>query len=111
MIEMLLLAMLAKAEPPHAPPPEIWYHQAVGCAASAMAAKGPEPTGEQVGELMTWGLILAEAGPKAGRSLAQVDSGDVEAALPFYRRLKEKKLPAFAAHRTYCRALLDADRP
>ena len=61
--------------------------------------------------MMTWGLIMAETGRKAGRTKAQVDSADIEAALPFYRRLKERKPPAFAAHRTYCRALLDAERP
>jgi len=61
--------------------------------------------------MMTWGLIMAEAGRKAGRTRAQVDQADIEAALSFYRRLKDKKPPAFAAHRAYCRALLDADRP
>jgi hypothetical protein len=110
MIDMLLLAMLARTQT-YAPPPEVWYHQAVGCAASVLAARDGEPTGDQAGEMMTWGLILAEAGQKAGRTHAQVDSGDIEAAFPFYRRLKEKKPPAFAAHRAYCSALLDADRP
>jgi hypothetical protein len=111
MIDLLLLAMLAQASPSYEPPWETWYHQGVGCAASAMAAKGRNPTGGQVGEIMTWGMILAEAGRKAGRSRAQVDSGDIEAALPFYRRMKAMKPKAFAAHRTYCRAVLDADRP
>jgi hypothetical protein len=111
MTNLLLLAFLAPAEPAYAPPPEIFYPQAVACAASALAAKAREPGGDEVGEMMTWGLILAEFGRKAGRSRAQVDSGDVAAALPFYRRLKETKKPAFAAHRAYCRALLDADRP
>jgi hypothetical protein len=110
MIPILATALVA-AEPPYAPPPEPWYHQAVSCAASAMADKGADPTGEQVGELMTWGLILAETGKKAGRTAAQVDSGDVETALSFYRRLKERKPDAFAAHRAYCRALLEAERP
>ncbi len=111
MIHLLLSATLAGAEPPYEPPWETWYHQGVGCAASAMAAKGREPTGGQVGEIMTWGLILAEAGRKAGRSREQIDSGDVEAAFPFYRRMKAMKPKAFAAHRDYCRAVLDADRP
>jgi hypothetical protein len=104
---LLLLVAAAGYEPP----PAIFYPQAVACAASALAAKGAEPTGEEAGEMMTWGLILADVGRKAGRTKAQVDSGDVKAALPFYRRLKEKKPRAFAAHRAYCRAMLDADRP
>ena len=114
MIGPLVLAMLAKSAAPYAPPPELWYHQATACAGSAMAEKasaGAEPTSEQFGELMVWGLILAETGPKANRSRAQVDSEDVKTAEAFYRRVKTTKPPAFAAHRAYCRALLDADRP
>ena len=111
MIDMLLPAMLAKAAASYEPPAELWYHQAVACAASAMAAKGKEPTGDQVGELMTWRMIIADAGLKAGRSRAQVDSADVEAAQAFYRQVKAGKPAAFLAHRAYCRALLDADRP
>ena len=108
---LTVAAMLAMAEARYEPPAEIFYPQAVACAASAMAAKGKDPTGDEVGELMTWGLILAEFGRKAGRTREQVDSADIEAAMPFYRRLKETKKPAFDAHRAYCRALLDADRP
>jgi hypothetical protein len=111
MIAMMLLAMTAGAEAKYEPPWETWYHQGVGCAASAMVAKGRDPTGGQVGEIMTWGMILAEAGRKAGRSKEQVDSGDVETAFPFYQRMKAMKPKAFAAHRAYCRAVLDADRP
>ncbi|HEY7809769.1 MAG TPA: hypothetical protein VIA98_05260 [Allosphingosinicella sp.] len=114
MIGQLLLATLAKAAAPYAPPPELFYHQAVACAASSVAAKDnaeAEPTADQFGETMTWGLILAEFGQKAKRSRDQVDSGDVKTAEAFYRRLKTTKPAAFAAHRTYCRALLDADRP
>ncbi len=113
MIEVVLAALLARAEAAYVPPPEIWYHQAVGCAGSLLAAKAAkaEPSSEQFGEMMVWGMILAETGPKAGRSRAQVDSGDVERAEAFYRRVKADKPAAFAAHRAYCDALLDADRP
>jgi hypothetical protein len=114
MIDSMLLALLAKSAADYVPPPELFYHQAVGCAASAMAEKDSiksEPTGGQFGETMTWGMIMAETGGKIGRSHAQVDSGDLETAEAFYRRLKRTKPPAFAAHRAYCRALLDADRP
>jgi len=112
MIGPLVLAMLAKAAAPYEPPPELWYHQAVACAASAMAEKGSaEATGDQFGEIMTWGMILGKTAPKAGRTKAQADSKDVKSAEAFYRRLKDTKPPAFAAHRAYCRALLDADRP
>jgi hypothetical protein len=118
MIDLVLLALLAKAGAAYAPPPELFYHQAVACAASAMAERDgsksqskSEPSSEQFGEAMTWGMILAETGRKIGRTRAQVDSGDIETAEAFYRRLKRTKPTAFAAHRTYCRALLSADRP
>jgi hypothetical protein len=111
MIATLLLALLAKAEARYEPPPEIFYHQAVACAASLKIDSGREPSPEQFGDLMTWGMIMADTGRKIGRSRAQVDSGDLRAAEPFYRRLKEKKPSAFAAHRAYCKALFDADRP
>jgi NTP pyrophosphatase (non-canonical NTP hydrolase) len=109
----MLLAMLAPAKGGYEPPPQIWYNQATGCAASAMAAKNKdkEATADEFAEAMTWGFILADAGRKAGRTRKQVDSDDLESAMPFYRHLKEKKPPAFAAHRAYCKALLDADRP
>ena len=108
----LLLAMLAPAKGGYEPPALVWYNQAVGCAASVMAVKekGKNPTSDEFAEAVTWGFILADAGRKAGRTKAQVDSGDLDAALPFYRHLKAKKPPAFAAHRAYCKALLDADR-
>ena len=111
MIHLPLAAMLAAATPPYEPPPEIFYHQAVACAASLKIVAGREPSAEQFGDLMTWGMIMADTGRKIGRTKAQVDSGDLRAAEPFYRYLKEKKPPAFAAHRAYCKALFDADRP
>lgn len=111
MIDLLLLAMLAKAGASYEPPPELWYHQAVTCAVSLKLTAGKEPNPDQFAELMTWGMIMADSGRKAGRTKAQVDSGDLRIAEGFYRRLKEKKPPAFAAHRAYCQALLDADRP
>lgn len=110
MIETLLLAMLAKAQAPYEPPAAIFYPQAVGCAASAFVAQGKDPSGQGAGDLMTWGMIVGDMGRKAGRTAAQVES-ESKAALPFYRRLKEKKPTAFAAHRAYCRGMLDADRP
>ncbi len=111
MIDLLLLAMLAKAGGGYEPPPELWYHQAVSCAVSLKLAAGKEPTPAQFGDLMTWGLIMADTGRRIGRTKAQVDSGDLRIAEPFYKRLKEKKPRAFAAHRAYCQALFDADRP
>ena len=104
MVEMLLLAMLAKPAAPYEPPPQIFYHQAVACAASLKIVAGKEPTPAQFGDLMTWGMIMAETGRRIGRTKAQV-------AEPFYRHLKERKPAAFAAHRAYCQALFDADRP
>ena len=111
MLDLLLLAMLAGAKAPYEPPPDIFYHQAVACAASLKIVAGREPSSEQFADLMTWGMIMADTGRRIGRTKAQVDSGDLKAAEPFYRYLKEKKPPAFAAHRAYCKALFDADRP
>jgi len=110
MIDLLLLAMLARAGD-YEPPPELFYHQAVSCAASLKLVAGKEPTPAQFGDLMTWGMIMADTGRKIGRTKAQVDSADLRTAEPFYKRLKEKKPKAFAAHRAYCQALFDADRP
>lgn len=110
MIELLLLAILADPGASYEPPAAVFYPQAIGCAASAFVARGKAPGGGEAGELMTWGMIVGDMGRKAGRTAAEVES-ESEAALPFYRRLKQKKPPAFAAHRAYCRALLDADRP
>ena len=110
MIEMLLLAMLAKAQSTYEPPPAVFYPQAVGCAASAYVAKGKEPSSEQVADLMTWGLIVADTGRKSGRTAEQVER-ETKAAMPYFRYLKEKKPPAFAAHLAYCRGIFVADRP
>lgn len=109
MIGMLVLATLAEAK--YEPPPEIFYPQAVACGVTAKLAAEKAMDGDKFGEMVVWGLILADMGRKAGRSLEQVDSGDLIAAEPFYKRLKAKKPKAFAAHRAYCKALLDADRP
>jgi hypothetical protein len=111
MIDLLLLAMAAKAGGDYEPPAELWYHQAVSCAASLKLVAGKKPSPEQFADLMTWGMIMADTGRKIGRSKAQVDSGDLRTAEPFYRYLREKKPKAFATHRAYCQALFHADRP
>ncbi len=111
MIEAMLLALLAKAGAGYEPPPELWYREAVACAVSVKLASGKEPNGDQFGQLVTWGMIMADAGRKSGRTKAQVDHQDLEAAEPFFRHLKSKKPPAFAARLAYCSAVLDADRP
>lgn len=111
MIELLLLAMLAKAEAKYEPPPELFYHQAVSCAASLKLTVGKEPSPAQFADMTTWGMIMADTGRKIGRSKEQVDSGDLRIAEGFYKHLKVKKPKAFAAHRAYCQALFNADRP
>jgi hypothetical protein len=111
MIDLLLLAMLARAEAKYEPPPEIFYHQAVACATSLKLSAGKEPSGEEFADMMTWGMIMADTGRKIGRTKRQVDSGDLRIAEGFYKYLKEKKPEAFAAHRAYCKALFVADRP
>ncbi len=111
MIEALLLAMLARPGE-YEPPPEVFYHQAVSCAISLKIEIGKkEPSPDQFADLMTWGMIMADAGRKIGRTKAQVDSGDLRIAEGFYKYLKEKKPGAFTAHRAYCKALFVADRP
>ena len=110
MIELLLVAMLATAEARYEPPPAVFYPQAVGCAASLYVSKGKEPSMGQAADLMTWGMIIADTGRKSGRTAEQVQS-ESEAALPFFRYLKDKKPKAFAAHLAYCRAIFVADRP
>ena len=109
MMSLLLLAAMTEAK--YEPPAEIFYPQAVACGVSARLAAGKDLDGDRFGELVTWGLILADFGRKAGRTREQVDSADLIAAEPFYKHLKAKKPKAFAAHRAYCKALLDADRP
>jgi len=110
MMSPVLLAIAAKAGG-YEPPPDLWYRQAVSCAVSVKLAGGKEPSGDQFGQLVTWGMIMADAGRKAGRTKAQVDHEDLAAAEPFFAYLKKKKPPAFAAQLAYCSALLDADRP
>jgi hypothetical protein len=111
MIELLLLAALAKAEPKYEPPPELFYHQAVSCAALVKMEVGKEPSPEQFGDMMTWGMILADTGQKAGRTKEQVDDGDIRVAEGFYKQLKKMNPKAFDAQRAYCRAIFHAARP
>ncbi len=116
MIEALLmlapmLAPMLAATGEYEPPPELFYHQAVSCAASLKVIVGKEPSPAQFADVMTWGMIMADSGRRIGRSKEQVDSGDLEIAEPFYQRLKETKPKAFSAHRAYCQAMLSADRP
>ncbi len=111
MIELLLLAMLAKADSKYEPPPELFYHQAVSCAALIKMEVGKkEPTPAQFGDMMTWGMIMADTGRKAGRTKDQVDSGDLRIAEGFYKQLEKMNPKAFAAQRAYCRAIFRDDR-
>lgn len=111
MIELLLLALLAKAEPKYEPPPELFYHQAVSCATLVKLEVTGEPTSEQFAHMMTWGMIMADTGRKAGRTKEQVDSADLVIAEGFYKQLRKTNPKAFAAQRAYCRAIFHADRP
>lgn len=109
-MSMLIAALLAQAPAPD-PPAAPLYRDAVACAASTFVESGKTPgakedVGEEFDELLTWGLVMAEFGKKAGRTAAQVDKDDLDEALPFYRQMKEHRPRAFAAHRAYCKALL-----
>ena len=103
-MSILIAAMVAQgwAEPPAEP----LYREAVACVASASAERGDRQPGEDMDEILTWGLVMAEFGKKAGRTAEQVDREDIEKAEPFYRQMKAHKPKAFAAHRAYCKALL-----
>ena len=112
MIELLLLAMVAKAEAKYEPPPELFYHQAVSCAALIKLEVGKkEPSPAQFADMMTWGMIMADTGRKAGRTKDQVNSGDIRIAEGFYKELKKTNPTALAAQRAYCKGLFVADRP
>jgi hypothetical protein len=112
MIELLLLAMLAKAEPKYEPPPELFYHQAVSCVILLKLEVGKkEPSPEQFADMMTWGMIMADTGRKAGRTREQVNSGDLKIAEGFYEQLRKMNPQAYAAQRAYCRAIFHAARP
>ncbi|HEX8380851.1 MAG TPA: hypothetical protein VF619_09930 [Allosphingosinicella sp.] len=111
MIELLLAALLAKPEPKYEPPPELFYHQAVSCITLLKIEVGKkEPSSEQFADMMTWGMIMADTGRKAGRSKEQVNSGDIRIAEGFYNELKKMNPTAFAAQRAYCRAIFHAAR-
>ncbi len=111
MIDLLLLASLAAADAKDEPPPELFYHQAVSCATLIKLEVGKEPSSEQFADMMTWGMIMADTGRKAAaprsRSTARI-SRSRKASTNSSRKMKPK---AFAAHRAYCRAMFDADRP
>ena len=111
MIDLLLVAMLAGAEAKYEPPPELFYHQAVSCATLIKLEVGKEPSSEQFADMMTWGLIMADTGRKAGRTKEQVDGEDIKVAEGFYKQLRKMNPKAFAAQRSYCRAIFHADRP
>ncbi|HYG48540.1 MAG TPA: hypothetical protein VD846_11445 [Allosphingosinicella sp.] len=111
MIDLLLLALLAKAEAKYEPPPELFYHQAVSCAILVKLEVDKDPSSEQFADMMTWGMIMADTGRKAGRTKEQVDSGDLRIAEGFYKQLKKMNPKAFDAQRAYCRAIFHADRP
>lgn len=103
-MSILVAALLAQgwADPPAGP----LYREAVACVASASVAKKKKDSTDNFDEILTWGLVMAEFGKKAGRTAAQVDRDDLEAAEPFYRLMKEHRPKAFDAHRAYCKALL-----
>jgi hypothetical protein len=111
MIDLLLLALLAKAEAKYEPPPELFYHQAVSCAILIKLEVAKEPTPEQFADMMTWGMIMADTGRKSGRTKEQVDSGDLRVAEGFYKQLRKMNPKAYAAQRAYCRAIFHAARP
>lgn len=103
---LAVIAAAALQATTYQPDPMVLYQQALGCAASAGLAM-EEASGDQASELMAealgWGMILADAGPRAGRTAEQVDATDGEAALAFFREMRRVRPGAFAAHRMYCR--------
>ncbi len=110
MILSILAAVTVQTAPAPEPDPLVFYWQAVHCAASSLAeldALGDAASPDQRLEMtLPWGLAMAEFGPPAGRTAAQVDDVDVERPRAFFAMMRAHNRPAFDAQRAYCTALL-----
>jgi hypothetical protein len=108
-ISLLAALALTQSAPAPEPDPQTLYHQAVGCAASAVVAQEAERAVDDRRpneEVFTWGMAMAQFGPLAGRTVQQVDHEDFDRAKVFFSQMRETKPAAFAAHRSYCGSFL-----
>lgn len=108
LVAVVAVAALLQAQAEPEPEPRTLYEQALGCAASATLAKdaGTEDESALFDEILTWGLVMGEYGPRVGRSKAQIDDEDIHRARTFFAQMQTSKPAIFAAHRAYCRAFL-----
>lgn len=85
----------------------VWYFQSAACAGSAMLLI-PErlPAGFTPAEVEVrdWESVLAEYGPRAGRSEQQIEDDRV-VARDVFAALRDRDPAAFEAHRAYCHAI------
>lgn len=105
---MLTLLLALTLQDPAQPDPHVWYAQATACMGSSRAARprdpGAQPT-EVDEDALVWGLVMASAGPAAGRPAEPQQAADAAAAEAFFRQVRDFRPEAHQAHQTYCRAL------
>lgn len=102
----MLLALAFDQTP--APDPTVWYRQAAACMGSAMASRPPEGEPQPATfpeDALVWALVMASAGPAAGRPTEAEQEADAAAEEAFFRQVRAFKPEALRAHQTYCRAI------
>lgn len=105
MLTMLLTLALGQTTQPD---PAVWYQQATACMGSALAERPPEgePQPASLNEdALVWGLVMASAGPAAGRATEAQQAADAAAAEAFFRQVRAFRPEALDAHKAYCRAI------
>lgn len=105
---MLTLLLVLALDQATAPDPIVWYRQAAACMGSALATRPPadEPQPATFPEdALVWGIVMASAGPAAGRPTEAEQAADAAAAEAFFRQVRAFKPEALEAHQTYCRAI------
>jgi hypothetical protein len=105
MLTMLLALALNQTT---APDPIVWYRQAAACMGSARAAHPPEGDAQPASlneDALVWGLVMASAGPAAGRSTEAEQAADAAAEEAFFRQVRAFRPEALQAHQAYCRAI------
>ncbi len=105
MLTMLLTLALGQTAPPD---PTVWYQQATACMGSTLAARPPEGASQPDtldDDALVWGLVMASAGPAAGRPAEAEQAADAAKSEAFFRQVRAFKPEALEAHRVYCRAI------
>lgn len=105
---MLTMLLALALDPTPRPDPIVWYNQAAACTGSARAMRPPEgePQPATLDEdTLVWGLVMASAGPAAGRPGEAEQAADAAAAEAFFRQVRQFRPEALQAHREYCRGI------